>query len=95
MQIVSSRPALESNLPLTIETPATNAVVKDETILIKGKTSPAAFVTAGRNKIDPDENGNFTARVVLEQGINIIEVLASDLSGNTKGQIFTLIYHPY
>lgn len=61
---------------------------------VRGKTSPDAVVTVGVNNVDVDENGSFTASVNLLEGVNVIEVLASDLTGSTKGQVLMVIYNP-
>lgn len=94
LQILPSQPLFESSLPLTIDSPADKSIVRDNTILIRGKTSPAAFLTIGTSAVDLDENGNFSARISLVEGINIIEVQASDLAGNGKGRVLTTIYIP-
>ncbi len=41
-----------------------------------------------------DEEGNFTMMVVLEEGPNIIEVIASDLEGNEESRTLVIIYVP-
>lgn len=83
-----------SSLNLTIDSPPAESIVKDKAITIRGKTSPDAVVTVGNNNVDVDENGNFTASVTLAEGVSIIEVLASDLTGAAKGQVLTVIYAP-
>lgn len=81
-------------LSLTVDSPAAESIVRDRTISVRGKTSPDAVVTVGNKNIEVDENGNFTASVTLTDGVNVIDVLASDLTGSTKGQVLTVIYAP-
>lgn len=81
-------------LSLAVASPAAESIVKEGTITVRGKTSPDAVVTVDNKIVDVDENGNFSASVTLTEGINIIEVLASDLTGSAKGQVLTVIYTP-
>ncbi len=81
-------------LTLTIDSPAAESTVKERTIAVRGKSNPDAVVTVGSSNVDVDENGNFSASVTLVEGVNVIEVLASDLSGSSKGQVLTVIYAP-
>ncbi len=85
---------VEVPLTLTVDSPAAESIVKNKTILIRGKTSPDAVLTVGNSNVDVDENGNFSTSVTLVEGVNVIEVLASDLAGNTRGQVLTAIYSP-
>jgi hypothetical protein len=41
-----------------------------------------------------DNQGNFTTLVVLEEGPNLIEVVASDLEGNQESHTLVTIYEP-
>lgn len=92
--IAPPQPPVEAALTLTVDSPASESIVKDKIILVRGKTSPDAVVTVGNSNIDVDENGGFTASITLVEGVNIIEVLVSNLAGNTRGQVLTAIYSP-
>jgi hypothetical protein len=41
-----------------------------------------------------DQNGNFSVTVNLEEGPNLIEVVASDQLGNEKSSSIAVIYVP-
>ena len=92
--IAPAPPPVAAPLSLTIDSPAAESIVKDRSIIVRGKTSPDAVVTVGVNNVDVDENGGFTSSITLAEGVNVIEVLASDLTGSTKGQVLMVIYNP-
>lgn len=89
--VLTPTPAAEVPLSLTIDSPASESIVKDRDIAIRGRTKPDAVVTVGNTNAEVDENGNFTASVTLIEGINVVEVLASDLTGSTQGQVLVVI----
>lgn len=41
-----------------------------------------------------DETGNFETLLPLEEGPNLIEVIASDLASDVRTDILTVIYTP-
>lgn len=89
-------PTATAQVPLflNIASPAAESITRDRVITVRGKTTPDAVVTVGVSNIEVDEQGNFSTNVTLAEGVNIIEVLASDLGGNSKGQVLTVIYTP-
>ena len=85
-------------LSLEITQPEDGAEVSTSPINVTGKTIPGAVVSASIDDTveiaDVDQNGNFTVTVVLEEGLNLIEVIASDQQGNEKYSSVTIFYVP-
>ena len=67
---------------LAIEQPeSVESIVADPSITVVGRTRIDAVVTVGAVFAEVDENGRFQVPVQLEEGPNIIEVIASVESG--------------
>ena len=85
-------------LSLEITQPEDGAEVSTSPINVTGKTIPGAVVSASIDDTveiaDVDQNGNFSVTVVLEEGPNLIEVIASDQQGNEKSSSVTIFYVP-
>jgi len=69
-------------------------IVATDTILIAGETSVDAAVSVGEEFVDINLDGTFEKVVVLEDGINVIEIVASISSGEQYNQVITVIYTP-
>ena len=83
---------------LVITQPTDGAQVSASNIGITGKTIPGAVVSVSINDeieiVTVGQDGKFTVRVTLEEGPNLIEVVASDQQGNEKFATVTVIYIP-
>lgn len=93
----SASPAVTSPaLLLTVTQPLDGAQVSTISITVAGTTNPGAVVSVLVNDeitiADVDSNGGFSAAVVLEEGPNLIEVIASDQQGNEKSSTIAVIY---
>jgi hypothetical protein len=71
-----------ADMPLTISEPEDNTITDVATIEVKGHTSPGAVVSVNAVITIADANGDFDAIVSLDEGPNIIEIVASDETGN-------------
>jgi len=85
-------------LLLQITQPIDGAQVSTSAVLVIGKTIPGAVVSVSIDDIveiaNVDQNGNFSVTVNLEEGPNLIEVVASDQLGNEKSSSIAVIYVP-
>jgi len=81
-----------TQLKLTVTQPADNIIVDTDRIEVKGTTGPGAVVSANNEFATADSQGNFTIAVMLDEGPNIIEVVASDASGNEANFTLTVGY---
>ncbi len=55
---------------------------------------PDATVSVNGKLVIPGLDGDFSADVILEEGPNLIEIIASILTGDQEGTILTIIYIP-
>jgi hypothetical protein len=72
----------ETNFVLDIVEPADNSVVEARELEIKGHTIPEATVSINGDLTFADSDGLFEITIILEEGPNIIEIIASDDEGN-------------
>ena len=79
---------------LTVTEPADNSIINTDKVEVRGRTTPGAVVSVNGELVEVDEEGNFTMMVALEEGPNIIEVIASDLEGNEESRILVVISLP-
>ena len=79
---------------LTITEPADNSIINTDKVEVRGRTIPRAVVSVNGELVEVEQEGNFTTMVVLEEGPNTIEVIASDLEGNEESRILVIIYVP-
>ncbi|MBM3942308.1 MAG: hypothetical protein FJ316_05195 [SAR202 cluster bacterium] len=73
-------PAMTESI-LDVSSPADESVVTKSPVDVAGKAAPDAVVTVNGQVVEVDANGRFNVQVTLEEGPNVIEVLASDFSG--------------
>jgi len=84
----------DSDLFLTVTQPANESIINADRVEVIGITAPRAVVSVNGNPTEVDEEGNFTMMVILEEGPNLIEVIASDVQGNQESHPLVLIYVP-
>ena len=84
----------ETGFFLTVTQPDDNSTTTSDKVEVKGLTSPGAVVTVNGNLAEVNEEGNFTMMVVLEEGPNLIEVIASDSEENQESRTLATIYVP-
>jgi len=82
-----------SGLPLSVSTPAADAVVSSATISVKGKTAPGATVAVRDEQTGADAGGAFSVSVSLDPGPNIIRVEAR-LGGVSAQSELSVTYRP-
>ena len=71
-----------TSLKLTVNQPQDNDTVSASTVTVRGQTSPGAVVSILDEIAIADNSGGFAITVPLEEGPNLIEVFASDDTGN-------------
>ena len=84
----------ETGFFLTVTEPADESIINVDKVEVIGTTIPGAVVSINGELVEVDEEGNFTMMVVLEEGPNTIEVIASDLEGNEESHILVIVYIP-
>ena len=66
-----------SAVRLTITAPRDSAIVREASTALEGRVSPARASVQVAGKDTPVTDGEFTAEVELEEGVNVIDVAAS------------------
>ena len=71
------RPPDPPAVRLTIEAPPDTSTVKEDSVELRGRVSPARASVQVLGKAAPVSNGAFSATVPLEEGVNVIDVSAT------------------
>jgi hypothetical protein len=77
---------------LVVLEPANESISVIGTITVRGFTVPDAIVSVNGRLVEVDIQGEFAHRVTLEEGPNILEIVANDLQGNQASIILSIIY---
>ncbi len=87
-------PAASAPLKLQVTSPADQTTVNAPQLVVTGVTAPGAVVSVNDALADVDAAGNFKANLTLDEGPNVIEVVASDIAGNQLNSTLLVIYEP-
>jgi hypothetical protein len=87
------RAGVESLL-LKVDEPEDESTVDTPEIEVIGTTAPDAEVSINGQPADVDAEGNFSTTITLQEGLNQIEVVASDYEGKKASRILTVTYTP-
>ena len=81
-------------LTLVVSLPPADRVVRETAILVSGKTAPDATVSVNGRLAVVDESGGFALAepLAVAEGPNLIEVIASDLSGAIRTSVSSVIH---
>ena len=90
----SSEPPPAQGFFMEVTEPQDESVVDTNPIRVSGSALPEAQVSVNGELIDVDGQGTFAAMVELEEGPNVIEVIATDYEGNEENYILAVIYAP-
>jgi hypothetical protein len=74
--------------------PETEVYVSQASYEFSGRTTVDALVSVNDYILDVDEEGRFGFNMDLEEGPNVIEVIASNTAGEQQGKVLLLIYEP-
>ena len=80
------------SIPLTVTEPLDETTVYSADLVVKGQTEADAVVSVNEAVVDVDADGKFSTTITLEEGPNLMEVLASDFEGNEGSVVLTVIY---
>ncbi len=87
-------PTPSSAFTLTLETPHDGEVLHVSPVLVIGRTSPGAVVSVNDAVTIANPQGRFSLSVPLQEGPNVLEVIASDAAGEQVYIILTVLYQP-
>jgi hypothetical protein len=84
-------PAVEE-ISLTVNTPKNGSTVNSSLITVSGKTAPNAEVFINDVDTVADATGAFSVKIILEEGDNMIVVVANSPDGKFAEQEMTVTY---
>ena len=87
-------PALDEFVLQIVEPVAEETLTTNPTLLVSGRTRVDAVVTVNDAFVDPDIDGIFSTELTLDEGPNIIEVVASIATGEELSTVLVVIYEP-
>ena len=94
----TTTPAISGEIPGGLFLHITNlpkeSVLRTSTVSISGNTAPDALLSINGVLIDVDGNGRFTSTLTLQEGPNVIEIVASNFQGNKVSAVLTIISIP-
>ena len=74
--------------------PESDSVVNSGTLEVLGRASPGATVSVNGQVAWRGDEGAFNIEVFLEEGPNLLEIVASDLAGNDEEAVLLVVYAP-
>lgn len=86
--------ALVRDISLSITTPTPGQVVTLDRITVSGNTSPGADVFINDVETKANAAGQFSAKLILDEGENYILVVANDVNGKYAEKELTVTYTP-
>ena len=81
-------------LYLTVFQPLDETVTDAPQIEVIGMAPPETVVTVNDEILIVGQEQEFKVTVTLEEGPNLIEIIASDIDGNETSQLLTVFYEP-
>lgn len=91
---VETTPTPASDFPLMIESPLDGQTLRFSPALVSGTTQADAIVSVNDAVGFADAQGRFNIFIDVEEGPNVLEVLASNAAGEQVFVILTVLYDP-
>jgi hypothetical protein len=91
---VADTPTPSSAFTLTVETPHDGETLHVSPVSVIGQTAPGAVVSVNDVVTIANPQGRFNVSVPLQEGPNVLEVIASNASGEEVYIILTVLYQP-
>jgi hypothetical protein len=94
----STQSAVTQDPQLVINRPEEDLLTNEEELIISGSSTPDSFVVIFVNNVEniinTDQSGNFSLKVKLNKGGNLIEINSIDEDGKQINKQRTVIYEP-
>ena len=87
-------PVVSGNLMLQVLSPQDGQTVNAKEIQVQGVTSAGAVVSVNDAILIAGADGKFETTVTLQEGPNLIEIIASDDTGNEVSDDLAVTYEP-
>ncbi len=82
------------SLWLRITSPLDNSVVNNSPVWVRGEAAAWTVISINDAVLLVDESEMFAKEVTLEQGLNLLEIVASDIQGNEISITLVVDYEP-
>ena len=83
-----------AGLPFTLLYPSDGLTVSQPEVNVLGVTTLDAIVGVNQIPVEVNSLGVFSASVALEEGANLVEVVATNIEGNIRFQTVAVFYTP-
>ena len=93
-QTVVSAPVTSGSLPLQVLSPQDEAVINLPQVDVIGSAPAGTVVSVNEEILVVGDDQQFKITVSLDEGPNLIEIVASDDSGNEMSLLLTITYEP-
>lgn len=94
--VTSPNPSPKPSIFVSVESPKHEEVVDRRLVSVLGKTAKDATVVLSVQSTDyvltPSSSGDFSATVTIENGVNLIEILAIAPNGEEAKEVRTVAY---
>jgi len=90
--ITSPTPA--ASIFLNIAEPEDESITADSTVTVKGQTTSNAVLSVNANLVAVDASGSFAVTVALDEGPNVLDIIATDEDGNGANVQLVVSYAP-
>jgi hypothetical protein len=90
----ASAPATSESLWLQVLSPLDNAVVNSPQVDVTGSAPAGTVISVNDEILIAGADQQFMTTVTLDEGPNLIEVIASDENGNETSVLVTVTYEP-
>ena len=77
---------------LLVTEPENESIVSTSVLRLSGRTGPNAIVSINGRSVPVDRFGYFTGAVILDEGPNVIDVVATNDDGRTLSTVLAVIY---
>lgn len=81
-----------AGIKLTVSSPVSGATVTKASLTVRGTTTKGADISVNETDTLADQNGNFSAVITLDEGENLVFVVASDSEGNYAEEEISVTY---
>ncbi len=79
---------------LLVTEPRDQSIVRENPLRISGRSSPDAVISVDGVSVPVDAIGIFSTMVLLDDGPNVIDVVATNNAGQILGSVLAVIYRP-
>jgi len=87
---------IATSVYLSIDSPTDESIVSNKTVKVSGKTTPGATVTIITNSdqkiIQPSDQGDFSTTITINDGTNLIRIIAFSADGQSATFQKTITY---